>query len=389
MGSNVRFAAGGPRPRFLSAPSTSRACGVSRIRYVGNAGVDFVSALLKNAVKVLDGIAGDRRRRGSYHVVSFSDWRPELDAALLTLPDMGSCPHELFRILATNAGPATKRILLVLEKDSPLAIVALRQRHDDWVPVTHYHLPGALFPVQPGRIGEAAAVLGVDLFLAWWRQPAAPPEIANARVIRSMPTFKMTCGSDIEAFWRERGHFNDVKRMRKRCEQFQIVLDFPDGMEWVTRKWEEKWRFSDAAPAPDLEDRLLSARYLEKKQLHHTVIVLEGDRPIAGNTYIVHGDELTWMYTYRAPGYDHFGLGHRLLDFSFDWATRAGYRKIDLGGGHDHFKSKWGPRDGTKWEIRICPELDYRAKQLRGTLGRVKSAAKRRLRSILPASATG
>ncbi len=79
-------------------------------------------------------------------------------------------------------------------------------------------------------------------------------------------------------------------------------------------------------------------------------------------TYIVHDHELVWMYTYREPEYDRFGLGYRLLDFSVDWATQAGYRKIDLGGGHEHFKSKWGPKDGAKWEIRICPELDYRAK---------------------------
>jgi hypothetical protein len=343
-----------------------------------------VTRLLKNVVNVLGGVAGDRRRRRAFRVVRHSDWCPELDAALATLPEMDSCPHELFRMLATNPGPAVKQLLLVIEKDIPLAIVALRQRHSDWVPVTHYHLPGALFPSQFGRIGEAAAGLGLDLFLAWWRQPSDPPGIANARVTRSTPTFKIACDTDIEAFWRERGHLNDVKRMRKRCEPFRVVVDFPGGMEWVTRKWEEKWRSPSDLPAADLDDRLLVARYLEERRAHHSVIVLDGDRPIAGNTYIVHNHELVWLYTYREPEYDRFGLGHRLLDFSIDWATQLGYRKIDLGGGHEHFKSKWGPKDGAKWEIRICPELDYRAKQLRRGIGRVKSAAKRRLRAYLP-----
>ncbi len=295
---------------------------------------------------------------------------------------MDRCPHELFRDLATNPGRAAKRTLLVLDKDVPLAIVALRQRFGDWVPVTHYALPGALFPVQPGRAADVISVLGLDLFLAWWRQPTDPPEVANARVVRSMPTFKMPCGPDAEAFWRERGNLNHVKRMRKCCEPFRIALNPPGAMEWVTRKWEQKWRSPGAAPASDLEDRLLSARYLEERRAHHTMMMFDGDRPIAGNTYIVHGDELVWMYTYREPQYDHFGLGHRLLDFSVEWATGAGYRKIDLGGGHEHFKSKWGPRDGAKWELRICPELNFRAKQLRSTLGRVKSAAKRRVQSL-------
>jgi hypothetical protein len=337
----------------------------------------------KNVPQILGGVARDRRRRGGYRVVPYADWCGDLDAALATLPEKETCPHELFRLLASNRGPAAKRILLVLEQDRPLAIVALRQRHHDWVPVTHYCLPGALFPSQPGRMGDAASALGVDLFLAWWRQPTDPSEIANVRFIKSIPTFKIPCGTEIEDFWRERGNLNDVKRMRKRCEQFRVVLDYPDGMEWVTRKWEEKWRDPGAPPAADLDDRLVSARYLEKRQAHHTVIVLEGGRPIAGNTYIVHGDELVWMYTYREVGYDRFGLGYRLLDFSVEWATRAGHRKIDLGGGHEHFKSKWGPKDGAKWELRICPELDYRAKQLRSSLGRVASAAKRRLRSYL------
>jgi hypothetical protein len=29
----------------------------------------------------------------------FNNWRPELDAALADLPDMPSCPHDLFRVL--------------------------------------------------------------------------------------------------------------------------------------------------------------------------------------------------------------------------------------------------------------------------------------------------
>ena len=298
-----------PRFRFQDSGTSSRPHnerGVGRFRIPCHFGADTVTPLLKNAVQVLGGIAGDRRRRRALRVVRHSDWCPELDAALATLPEMDSCPHELFRMVATNPGPAAKQTLLVIEKDLPLAIVALRQRHSDWVPVTHYHLPGRVF----GQLGSApdrraAARLGWPFHgvVATTERPAWHRKRTSHEVDADFQD-RVRHGRRGQQACEPRDHLNDVKRMRKRCEPFRVVVDFPGGMEWVTRKWEEKWRSPGDLPAADLDDRLLAARYLEERRAHHSVIVLDGDRPIGGNTYIVHDHELVWMYTYREPEYD-------------------------------------------------------------------------------------
>ena len=190
--------------------------------------------------RLLKGIAHDWNLRRTYRVRWFRDWNRTLGAALDVLPEMDGCSHELFQMLATNPGPAIKQIALVTEGDAPVAVVALRKRTEDWVPVTHYIVPGSLFPVREGCLSSVAAVLGVNLQLALWRYQTPLPELVDVRAIESIPTYKMRFGEDIEGYWRKQQHLNDVKRMRKRCERFQIKVNHPGALEWVIAKWDEK-----------------------------------------------------------------------------------------------------------------------------------------------------
>ena len=289
------------------------------------------------------------------------------------MPEMDGCSHELYQMLASNPGPGIKRIALVTKADIPVAVVALRKRVEDWVPVTRYIIPGSLFPVREGYLPAVAAVLGVNLSLALWRHPGPLPDFENVRAIESIPTYKMRCGDDMEGFWRRRGHLNEIKRHRKRCEGFQIKVNHPGSLEWVITKWDEKWHAPGSSGQADLHDRLLAAEYLEKHNRNITVVILDGDRRIAGSTMVVHGNELVAQYSYRESDYDWHGLGTPLTEFSFRWATECGYDKLDLGGAYADYKRRWAPQDGEKWHIQICPELCYRMRQLKEFAGNVVS----------------
>ena len=134
----------------------------------------------------------------------------------------------------------------------------------------------------------------------------------------------------------------------------------------------------------DLRDRLVAAQYLEKHNLSHTFVILDAGRLIAGSTVLVHRNALVGQYSYRDPDFDWYGVGHRLMDFIFEWASKCGYAEFDLGGAYPDYKRRWGPQDGEKWHIQIRPELSYRMRQLRelagsfvskiSSLGRTRSA---------------
>jgi hypothetical protein len=66
-------------------------------------------------------------------------------------------------------------------------------------------------------------------------------------------------------------------------------------------------------------------------------------------------------------------------DFSWSWAAAAGYNAIDMGGAYAHHKLRWGPQDGTKWEMVVHPEIPYRMNQVQELFERGRTRLVRRL----------
>ena len=95
--------------------------------------------------------------------------------------------------------------------------------------------------------------------------------------------------------------------------------------------------------------------------------MLDAGKLIAGNMVLVHRNALVGQYSYRDPDFDWYGVGHRLMDFIFEWASKCGYAEYDLGGLILITSGDGAPQDGEKWHIRIRPELSYRMRQLRET----------------------
>lgn len=285
----------------------------------------------------------------------FESCHPDIDSALKELPEMNGWPHELYRMLLQDPGGTQKRIALITQRETPVAVAAFRKRRDHWIPVTHYILPGAIFPVQKGYLGSLLVEFKINVWIAWWRMSHPPPLFRCVRWEERESTHKLSLRGDFENFWRTTSHFNTVKRMRKRCRDFHFKINFPGSAEWTIRNWERKYRENPESERPDLHDKLLAAKYLEERKRHFTFILFDQEKPIAGETFIVHRNDLVSQHNYRDPEYKWYGIGVRLMDIAFHWAAEAGFEKMDIGGGFDEYKGRWAPMDGEKYTYNICP----------------------------------
>jgi GNAT superfamily N-acetyltransferase len=234
------------------------------------------------------------------------------------------------------------------------------QRANDWAPVTNYLTPASLFPVDPNCIHHVPALIGVNLTLAGWHLPLPAQEFLDARSLAFRPTFKMDCSQDIERYWQQQGQLRAIKRSRKRCSSFKIEVNAPESLDWTIKNWHSKYKESR------LGDRLLVARYLHDQGRMYTISAKDDEKLIAAEALLVYRDELIFQYNYRDPQYDWYGIGNRLLDHCFQWASEMGFKKLDLGGFSPEYKKRWAPQDGEIWVARICPELAHLKEVVRG-----------------------
>jgi hypothetical protein len=291
----------------------------------------------------------------------FDTWQPQVAEAIAALPDIEGYPQGFYNQLLQHSGPMPKRIALVSEKGQPAAVIGLRPRGAHWEPLTQWLLPGGLLVARPGYTMRVLKRLGLDIWAAWWRTPAPEP-CSTTRFIQSTPTHRMDLTQNYEFFWRETGIFKTIRKVRNRCREFRFEVNRPGAAEWTIRNWEQRWRSDPAQETPQLADRLFIARTLEHHSLHYTFSLCDQDEIIAGATVFVHKNDLVAGVNYRKPEYDWHGVNERLIELVFTWATAAGYKIFDIGGGHE-YKAKWAPQVGERLYIHTCPGYLYYAHQ--------------------------
>jgi len=319
--------------------------------------------------------AGASSSPSDLHLTWYPRWHPALDEALQTLPEMDTCPHELFRLFFQDSDPSQKKLGLVTEHGEPVALAGLRKSgKQSWVPVTQWILPGAVFPAKPGYLMPAIEALGVDIWVAWWRMGDEAPQSPLIRFSESTPTYRLHLTESFEHYWRENSHYKTVRRIRNRCQGLTSAVNQPGAAEWTIRKADMRWRVNPGVADPGLPDRLLAINYLEARGRHFTFSLSDGDKLVGGATITMHGKAAVAGMIYRDPDYDSLGIGHRLIDLGVHFAAQKGLEVIDLGGGHA-YKKAWGKEEGTRWRFNLCPELLFRvkrfaalARQVRGTL---------------------
>jgi len=291
-------------------------------------------------------------------IISFDHWQPELDEALSCLPEADLFPHELFRTLMMMAEPKKRRILLITKRGVPIGLVGLRNRRGYWEPVTHWIVPGVLFPIQEGCLEciltEVLPSLGIEIQIGWWRWEMPPPLNKYAWGLSSSPTFQMHLSEDVEEYWRSTRNMKNIRQYRNRCRQFTLEVNKPGDAEWVLKNNEEKLLPAGLAEIPDLAEKIAVSRYLEDRNLYYTLSLRDGDRRVAGATLIKHGNDAVAHTFYRDHQYNWHGVGTRLVELSFHWAKEMGFRRMDVGGSFE-YKHKWAPEEGRKWAFEICP----------------------------------
>jgi len=304
----------------------------------------------------------------------FTRWNAELDAALDVLPESECCSRELYRLVCTNQDPL-KTFAVVEESEEPIGVVCLRRRETlhDWVPVTHYSIPGMIFPTKEGSLGKVLSVLHRNVRLAWWRMGESSSDIVGVISREVVPTYGIDLTGDYEKYWREYSHLNTVKRDRGHCKDFEVRISGEGMTEWVIRSWERKWRETPTAPRADLQDKISIAEHLERQAKNFTFTLHDSGRPMGGHTFLVHEKFLVWQYTYRDPQYDKLGVGTYLMDVAIKWAIESGFTGIDLGGDHAEHKKRWGPIVGHKTSMHICPRYLRVMRRGQEILGHVRA----------------
>jgi len=285
----------------------------------------------------------------------FESWHPDLDEALNLLPEEEICPHELFRMLCQVPGLFKKQIILVKKRDDSIAVACFRRNFNYWVPVTHFIVPGFLFPVKENYIGQILSVIGsfIHYKIGWWRWRMPPPHVQWIRSLYSEPTYAASCSGDFEKYWRQNGNFKDVRLFRNRCKNFNLKINLRDSAEWTIKNSEAKWRLSGIGETPGLKERLLASKYLEMRGLYHTLSLVDQQELTAAISFIIHHNDAVAYVNYRNPHYDRYGVMTHLMESSFYWARDMGFDKIDWGGSFD-YKNKWAPEDNKKWMLDVC-----------------------------------
>lgn len=303
----------------------------------------------------------------------FDRWHSDLDAALSALPELETCPNELYRELATRPIASRKRIALVTRHDQPIAVIGLRWEEPVWTPVTTWIVPGALFPVRPGMVLPALAALRCRVSTAWWRQAEPPPDSALLNVFALTPTRILTCGEGFEEYWRESGLATDLKRAKKKCASFRLELNHPGAAEWVIRMAAQRWAASGSEELRST-DKLSAARYWAPRGRLFSHSLLDGDRIVAADVSFAHRRVLVGLVNYRDPEYHRYSVGTRLLEIVHRWAADSGFEQQDFGGGFA-YKERWAPAVGSHCQFVLRPSpLD---------LPRVAEAMGRRLRIVI------
>jgi hypothetical protein len=263
---------------------------------------------------------------------------------------------------------STLQIYVLAHEGRPVALLPLR-RVDEWVcqPLLDWVVPGHMFPAADGFVSQALDAAGLCVTAAWWRMGEPPKAGGRIREVKREPTFAMQCAADMEAYWKESGHLNTVKQARKKSSALRLDVDGRGAAALVNRLWAEEWR-----PFPEgdsrLDERIAAAESLEADGRHHTLTLWDGDKPVAGHTFVVDGEDLAWQVTFRDKAYDALKAGTYLMDQALQWARQAGYRSIDLGGSHD-YKQRWGPVTSEKAVVTVVPEEVRRVLALTRRLG--------------------
>lgn len=283
----------------------------------------------------------------------FEAWHPDLDAAQRLLPEMETCPPELYKELIELRDERPKRTALVTEGGNPVAVIGLKYESSGWRPVTTWLVPEAVFPAANEYLLAALAALRIPVFVAWWRQ-RVPPPAAGFLIdhIHATPTHHLSCAAGFEAYWRQSGLERDIARARKKCAHLRFEVNMVGADEWAITNWAKRWSTPGSSHFAESIERIAVSRYWTKRGRQFTFALLDGDRLAAADVCFAHRGDIVGQIHYRDPAFEKYSVGTRLIEGVHRWAAESGFAGQDFGGGHA-YKKRWAPESGIRWEFTL------------------------------------
>jgi hypothetical protein len=284
----------------------------------------------------------------------FDAWDDALDAALQAVPEMESCPQELYRVIATTRSRAEKRFALVGEGSAPVAVVALRRRHRHWQLVCDGVVPYAAAPAAEGRLWDALSELGVYLRLVEW--PGPLPSAKNVRFPEIHPNYAVSTRIDFDAHWAKKGNKDWLRKMRNRTSRLgtvELEVDAPGAATWTIEQWHEKFEGDEMGETLTTEDALAATEWCVGHGRMRSFRLLIDGRPVAGMNMFVHGTTMATTHSYSDPAFAQAGVGVHLHELMFRWAASSPYERVDMGCGD--YKGRWADESGIRTSFAIAP----------------------------------
>lgn len=288
-------------------------------------------------------------------VAWFDRWTAQVDDAARELPFPKLCPADLYRRMLEAGSREHKRIALVTDGDSPVALFGYRiARYWQHVtPITAWIVPGFVFPTAVDDLAPVLKALSLPIRVPMWRTSIPAPTGREFRA-EIEDTHGFSCSEDFEKYWKESSRWRAVRRARNQCKGFELKVNPPGGSEWVVRQSEKIWRSDPERETLDLPERLVAAAYLEECGLLVSFLLFDGETPVAGCTMLDHDRVLVGQNTYRDRSYDKRQVSNRLMDLTFHWAAENRFNAIDIGGGY-YYKRGWAPVAGKKAQVTYTP----------------------------------
>lgn len=329
------------------------------VKTVARPAVQRARPLIDQAALLSAHMGPDRK---GLEIIWQDDWTDTFDQALDSFAPPRGCTMEQYRTLLQPT-EYTKRHALVLENDTPVALISLRRRNRIWEPVAYQALTGFIAPARDlPTLGRALRATGLDILIGGG---------LNEDVLQTGASFahpyevvRVDLQSDYEAYWElnDRQHYKHVSSARKKCKRMHMVVNDKNDIEWIVNTWRDVWKDSpenETVAAPERINFWNSLPTTSDNPEELTVQVhtlYDGDERAAGAIVTSIDGVQMGQCQVQLKKHRNRGAGTRILDLTLEHSAKAGFKYHDFGGGHG-YKSLWGPMDGRRYYAGFRPKL--------------------------------
>lgn len=331
-----------------------------------------------------------RSRFRGLRVIVGSEPSVEFLAALERLVPDDEVALMVHRTLAQPTS-VPKLNVLVLHRGEPVLATTLRSRQDHWEIATTAVAPTLRIPHKKGMLEWALSSIGLLIHIVDY-QGDVHADFARQRVTSFTSYIAEFTDFDLEEYWRATKILADLRRAERKAVDLEFVHGEQATVDWSIDTWASRWADHPNDEAGAAEDmKAVWPNLLGRGRIMVTGIASADGTTAASTTYFVEGDTLNALITARdmTLGSAAGSIGTLVIAESFEAARKAGVRRADIGGYHDHYKRRLAPAGRTAYNVEIAPRI-FSARtsaRARALAGKAKHGLRKAIDSIKRRSA--